>query len=157
MYSIKRRLAVLAASSALVLGFAAPVAATSVTSTVTEDNSISVTGDCSGVVVNNVEQDVEQDADNDADNTVGNINILPIASDNYVDNNQSNSQSSSQSSSVTFAPDCSVTNVTQAAQQVDAPEGGVKAGGGAFAAPLLGLSGSLGSLGYGVLRLRRRG
>lgn len=161
MNTIKRKLAILAASLALVLGFAAPAAAQSVTTTVTDDHSINVNGDCSGVVFNEVAQNSEQNAGNASSTVGGNVSV-PIVANNEQNNNQntnqSNSQSSSQSSSVTFAPDCSVTNVTQAqAAQVDAPEGGVKAGAGAFAAPLLGLGGSLGSLGYGVLRLRRRG
>lgn len=169
MSAIATKLAMAATSTAVVMGLAvAPVAAgstTTVTTTTNTDKSVTVTGDCSGVIFSEVEQSSSQGASNSAQNTAGNINVLPILpigneQNNTVENNQSNSQSNSQSNTVTFAPDCSVTNVTNAAEvkaaQVEAPKGGVDAGAGATGS-LLGLGGSLTAAAAGALRLFRRG
>ncbi len=78
----------------------------------------------------------------------------------------------SASNVITFSPNCSVTNVTQAAAvaaapaaapvaQVHAPKGGVNAGAGGAAGSALpsvaALAGSLLTLGFGVVRIRQFG
>ncbi len=136
----------------------------------TTDNSVHV-GNCSGIftLVNNVSQ--TQSGAN------GNVNVSGGASNGAVGgtgNSQDASTGTSQSAdqnlnqsgaglTFTFTPTCNtnVTHVTKtvaAAQVVATPVGGVNAGlgGGAAGAPLAGIGGSISSVAYGLLRLRKK-
>jgi len=177
MAKFKVMLSRLALASVLALGFAAPVAAQqngvvgdgNSQSTVEDSQqnnggtnannggtAVSVSGQCNGVFFS----EINQNQSAAAGNLGGNVSVLPVLSQANQSNNQSASVNQSQSNSgPSFTADCSVTNVTQAAAQVEAPAGGVKAGAGgaasSAAASLFGVSGSLASLGFGLLRLRR--
>ena len=110
------------------------------------NTTTTISGNCSGIFnstqVADQDNDVDQN-DNDATAILGTAN-----------NSNSVTQGNSSSQSANFSPTCVIERTT-VVQQVQAPEGGVKAGAGAAAAPLFGMSGSLASAAYGLYRLRK--
>jgi len=128
--------------------------------------NFAVLGNCSGIFFNEISQSQYTDLVNGSNERGYEWFGEWLNGHLPQPNNDSNSQSSSSSQSATgisFSPNCSVTNVQQAAAQVvaaaqvSAPKGGVGAGvGGAVGSSLtaiLGVAGSIGSLGYGLRRL----
>lgn len=123
------------------------------------NTTYTVSGNCSGIIQSVVTQTQVNGS------AQGNGSTGGVFGDNNSTNTNNNSTSQSQTGGVTFAPDCSVTNVSQvaaapaaaAAPQVKAPKGGVHAGGGAGAsaasstASIAGLVASTGALGLGAI------
>ena len=182
MNKLKYMAATAGASAALVFGMAAPVAASTsdsyndnsqetTTVNVDVDKSNNVNGDCSAILIQDVDQDQNTSSnqsnnnssdDNDPENKVEDDvkaeNNQSNSSSNSSD--QSNSSSNSQSNNQSFEADCSsttnVTNVNEGdvlGSRVKAPAGGIGAGLGSTATStqsLLGLFGSLGTTGLGL-------
>lgn len=173
MNQLKKALATAGASLVLSLG-AAGAAAADVTCTTTNSGvngaqvqtcvdsstqtSYTVSGNCSGIIQSTVNN--SQSASTGQSNaSTGGAGV--VGGNNNSSNSNSSSTSQSQTGGVTFAPNCSVTNVSQvaaapAAAQVKAPTGGVHAGGGAgvsasSGASIAGLVASAGSLGLGFV------
>jgi|GEM_PF-3392382 hypothetical protein len=130
---------------------------------------IAVLGNCSGVFFSRVDLDQSTDLSNGGNGYEGQDPNSVVITTNQ------NASSTQSATGITFSPDCSVHNVTQAAggqgggavlaantsaavasAQVSAPKGGVGAGvGGAVGSSLtavLGIAGSLGSFGLGLRR-----
>lgn len=179
------------ASTALFLAPAVPVAASETnisdsynstsTNTSTETNTetnngieqdaddrgknFAVLGNCSGIFFNEISQSQYTDLVNGGGGQEWLQEWLNGPRAPQPSSNNQSSSSSQSAAGITFSPDCSVTNVQQAAAQaagvvqaaqVSAPKGGVGAGvGGAVGSSLtavLGIAGSIGSLGFGLRR-----
>lgn len=190
MHKLKRALATTSASLVLSLG-AVGGASAAVTCTTTNsgvngaqvqtcvddstNTTYTVSGNCSGIFQTTTNQN-QSSSTNQTNVSSGGVGLVG-GSNNSTNSNSSSTSQSQSGSNLTFAPDCSVTNVTKLAAaaskasatassqadeeaQVVAPTGGVHAGGGAGAeasstASLAGLAASIGSLGMGVA-LRKR-
>ncbi len=110
------------------------------------NTTTTVSGNCSGIFVPTQVAVLDNDNDqngNDATAILGTAN-----------NSNTVTQGNSSSQTANFSPTCVIERTT-VVQQVQAPEGAVKAGAGAAAAPLFGFSGSLASAAYGLYRLRK--
>lgn len=170
MSTLKYALGSTMASAALFLAPAVPVAAfgggtndsnNTSTNTNTETKTINI-GQCS-VRFDDIETWLDQNG-----NSQGSENENEIDGDRNDDNtaggNSSNqSQSNGQSVVITVSPNCSVTNVTNAAApvvagaQVEAAKGGVSAGFGAVASSFVASIGAVGSVLGAGLGIRRFG
>lgn len=180
MSTIKYAFSAVVAMTVLTVGLAVPVGAqsnsntgsgsanqtTSTTNNTTSNspsadrgsNAFTISGDCNGVFISEIEQDQTNDQ--------GALNAAGLGSNNTASSNQSSNQN--QNAQPSFTLHCErvtnhhVTNMTEGhrKQVAAAPKGGVDAGAGgaasSLAGTLMGLASSAGSLGYGVLRLRRR-
>jgi len=111
------------------------------------NTTTTISGNCSGIFNSTQTAVQDNDSDQDQDATA----ILGSTANNTTG---AVTQSNSSSQSANFSPTCVIERTT-VVQQVQAPEGGVKAGAGAAAAPLFGMSGSLASAAYGLYRLRK--
>jgi hypothetical protein len=182
MNKLKRVLATAGTSSVLALSMAGAAGATSsggsidnsfndtYTKTVSVDKSLNVNGNCSAIIQTEVDQSNNNSTVQEQTSTGG---ALGKDNSNNSSQSQSNTTDQSNTSNVTFSPDCSTHTTTVAAAssnggrgaavtQVDAPSGAVHAGGGAGVtsgtsfASLLGLTGSVATLGAGVV-MRKKG
>jgi hypothetical protein len=119
-----------------------------------------VSGNCSGIFRTDSDQSQRSNTEQENESAGG-----LVGSNNSTNSNSSSTSQSQSANGVTFAPNCSVNNVSQVAaapaaassSQVVAPSGGVHAGGGAgvssasSTASVAGLVASAGSLGLGVI------
>ena len=176
------------ASATLLMAPAAPVAALGFGDTTIDSNNTTTNNDNDSKTVNigqcsvridDINTSQDQSNDQSSSNTNVNANVgggggpfalengPPRGGDDGNNTNQSNSSNQSQSGGsqsvvITVSPNCSVTNVTQAAAavqgaQVEAGKGGVSAGFGAAASSLAASVGAIGSVLGAGLGLRRFG